>query len=63
MTKAIDRVTFYEDGSLDEIVAGDAHLEHMDKNRWFLLMTREDGSQVAVWFKGKITMVEERPND
>ena len=65
MTKAAsERTTYNDDGTLDEIVvAGGAHLEHMDKNRWFLLMTRRNGSQIAVWFKGDITVTEERPND
>jgi len=44
-----DRINLNEDGSLDEIVFGNAHLEQMDDNHWFLSMCREDGSEIAVW--------------
>jgi hypothetical protein len=55
-----DRVTYDDHGNLDEVVAGGAHLENMDRNRWFLSMTREDGSQFCVWFAGEIASTEER---
>jgi hypothetical protein len=55
-----DRVTYDDHGNLDEVVAGGSHLENMDRDRWFLSMTREDGSQFCVWFTGDITMIEER---
>lgn len=43
-----DRISLADDGTLDEIVAGLAHLECLDDNHWCLLMTREDGSEVCV---------------
>lgn len=56
-----DRIEYNPDGSLDEVVAGGAHLEHMGGKGWFLAMQRADGSEFCVWFHGKITMTEERP--
>ena len=56
-----DRIELNPDGSLDEVVAGGAHLEHMGGKSWFLAMARADGSEFCVWFTGKITMTEERP--
>ena len=54
-------MTHDDKGRLDEVVVeGGAHLEHMDGNRWFLSMTRADGTSFAIWFTGKITMTEER---
>jgi hypothetical protein len=54
-------VQLNDDGSLDEVcVDGGAHLEHMGGTRWFLIMQRADGSEFCIWFKGKITMTEER---
>lgn len=48
-----DRVDFV-DGRLDEIVsARGAHLEHMDKNRWFLIFYHADGTETAIWFSSK----------
>lgn len=55
-----DRIEYNPDGSLDEVVAGGAHLEHMGGKGWFLSMLRADGSEFCVWFSGKITMTEER---
>ena len=56
-----DRVTRDDKNELDEIVVtGIAHLERMDRNKWFLSLTRKDGSSVCVWFSGKIELVEER---
>lgn len=53
MSEIIDRVDF-QDGELDEIVAsGAAHLERLDKDRWFLIFTHGDGSQTALWFTSK----------
>lgn len=57
----MDRIEYNEDGSLDEVVAGGAHLESMGGKRWFLAMRRADGSEFCIWFKGKITFTEERP--
>ena len=56
-----DRIEYNDDGSLDEVVAGGAHLEHMGGKGWFLAMQRADGSEFCIWFRGKITMTEERP--
>lgn len=49
-----DRVTFNENGTLDEVCGtGFAHLEHMDKNSWFLLIGHADGTETAIWFSSK----------
>ena len=57
-----ERLTYDDDGCLDEVVAGTAHLERtVDNDRWFLAMRRVDGSEVAIWFRGTISLVEERP--
>jgi hypothetical protein len=46
-----DRISFTDKGQLDEVVAsGGAHLEHMGKDRWFLLFCHEDGTETAIWF-------------
>ena len=52
-----DRISLADDGTLDEIVAGQAHLECLDDNHWFLSMTRKDGSEVCVRLhaRGRIT--------
>lgn len=48
-----DRVD-YKDGELDEVVAtAGAHLERLDKNRWFLLLCHADGTETAIWFDSK----------
>ena len=61
MTDANERITYDDAGDLDEVVAGTAHLERMSKKKWFLAMRRADGSEVAIWFCGTISLVEERP--
>ena len=43
-----DRIKLNEDGSLDEIVFGGAHLEQMDHNHWFLSMCAPDGAEIVV---------------
>lgn len=48
-----DRISLADDGALDEIVAGRAHLECLDFNHWCLLITREDGSEVCVWLHAR----------
>lgn len=49
-----ERVTFNEDGSLDEVYAArGAHLEHMDGDNWFLIFYNQDGTEAAFWFKSK----------
>lgn len=55
-----DRIEYDDDGLLDEVVAGDAHLERMSGKSWFLAMQRVDGTSFCVWFKGKVVSVEER---
>jgi len=59
----MNRVEYDDDGELDEIVTdGGMHLERMSKKGWFLSGSRADGSSIAIWFRGKVTMVEERPS-
>jgi len=48
-------------GQIDEVVSdGGGHLERLDKDRWFLNLVNADGSSVAVWIAGKVTMFETR---
>ena len=37
------------------------HFERMSDNGWFLSGQRSDGSEIAIWIRGKVTLVEERP--
>lgn len=56
------RVSFDDNGKLDEVVTdGGCHLERMSRDRLFLSCIRADGSEFAVWIKGRVTMTEERP--
>ena len=56
-----NRVQYDDDGMLDEVVTdGGAHLERMGIKGWYLSMRRADGSELCVWFSGKVTLVEER---
>lgn len=57
-----ERVTFNDRGKLDEIVTHGrgAHLERMDRRRWFLNMECEDGSSIAVWIEGEVNSWERR---
>lgn len=61
-----ERVEYDDHGHLDEVVTGGgAHLEAMDADsrggvRWFLSMTRADGSEVCLWIDGRVTLQEER---
>ena len=56
-----ERIDYDDDGELDEIVVnGGAHLERMGEKSWFLLMHRQDGTSVGVWFRGKVVQTEER---
>lgn len=51
----------YSDGALDEVVTdAGMHLERMSKKGWFLTGLRSDGTEIAIWFRGKVTLVEER---
>lgn len=48
-----DRVTF-DGGMLDEVYGSrGAHLEHLDGNRWFLLIAHDDGTETAIWFSSR----------
>ena len=56
-----NRVQYDDDGSLDEVVTdGGAHLEHLGGREYYLSCGRADGTSIAIWFTGKITMTEER---
>ena len=58
---ARNRVQYDGDG-LDEVVTdAGMHLERMSDNGWFLSGQRSDGSEIAIWIRGKVTLVEERP--
>ena len=49
-----NRVTFNDDGTLDEVCSTrGAHLEHMHGNEWFLIFYHEDGTESAFWFNSK----------
>ena len=57
-----DHREYTEDGQLDEIVgSGGAHLERLSKKGWFLAITHADGSESAVWFRGRVELFEVRP--
>lgn len=52
MSGTVERVTWEEDGSLDEIVGTKGvHLEYLGGKRWYLSVGHEDGSQSVFWFK------------
>lgn len=58
----MNRTEYNEKGYLDEVVTdAGVHLERLSKKTWFLNLERQDGSSVAVFFRGKPTSVEERP--
>lgn len=57
-----NRVTYDDKGELDEVCTdGGAHLERLSNKTWWLSCQRADGSEFCIWFKGTITMTEERP--
>lgn len=57
-----DRITYDDNGELDEIVAsGGAHLERTDTNTWCLLMRNADGSEVVFLIEGKVLRLWECP--
>ena len=57
-----NRVEYDDAGKLDEVVAdAGMHLERMSDQGWFLSGQRSDGSEIAIWLKGKVVAVEERP--
>lgn len=56
-----DRIEYDDDGGLDEIVSPAAHLERMDADRWFLVISQSDGKEVCIWFRGHVTHHEIRP--
>jgi hypothetical protein len=58
--RSANRVTYDDKGNLDEIVTdAGVHLEDLGGNRWFLGASRSDGTEIRVWFNGKVTMVED----
>ena len=58
--RSANRVDYNPDGTLDEIVTdAGVHLEHMGGKRWFLGAARSDGTEIRVWFDGKVTLVED----
>lgn len=49
-----NRVTFNDDGTLDEVCSTKgAHLEHLGGSDWFLSFQHGDGTSSAFWFKSK----------
>jgi hypothetical protein len=49
-----DRVTFNDEGTLDEVCSTrGAHLEYLGNNRWFLAFYHGDGTDSAFWFGSK----------
>ena len=60
-----DRIQLNGDGTLDEVVAGGAHLEQMADNHWWLSMRRKDGTEVIVNLsaRGKIKAELEEQDD
>ena len=58
-----DEWTIYDnDGGLDEIrTSGGCFLERLSKKGWLLSCIRADGSELSVWFRGKVELTEERP--
>lgn len=57
-----NRVEYDDDDNLDEVVTdAGMHLERLNNKRWFLSGHRSDGTEIVIWFKGDVTMVEERP--
>ena len=60
LPRSANRVTYDDKGRLDEIVTdAGVHLEDLGGNRWFLGALRSDGTEVRVWFQGKVTMIED----
>ena len=58
----MNRVEYDDKGQLDEVVTdAGMHLERMSNKGWFLAGQRSDGTEIAIWFRGKVTLVEERP--
>ena len=58
----MNRVQYDDDGQLDEVVTdAGMHLERMSEHGWFLVGQRSDGSEIAILFRGKVVLVEERP--
>lgn len=58
--RAPNRVTYDDKGNLDEIVTdAGVHLEDLGGNRWFLACARSDGTEIRVWIRGKVTLIED----
>ena len=52
----------YDDNELDEVVTdAGMHFERMSNKGWFLSGQRSDGSEIAIWIRGKVILVEEWP--
>ncbi len=53
-----------EDGSLDEIVStgGTCHLEKMDSDHWWLVISQPDGETYHINFYGKVEVVFDKIN-
>lgn len=58
----INRIEYDDNGELDEVVTdGGMHLERMSDGGWFLAGHRRDGSQIVIYFTGRVNLVEEWP--
>lgn len=58
----MNRVEYDDEGMLDEVVTdAGMHLERMSGKGWFLTGQRSDETEIAIWFEGKVILVEERP--
>jgi len=56
-----NRIQFNDAGYLVEVVTdGGAHLERLARHDWFLRCERADGTALAIWFTGRITMTKEQ---
>jgi hypothetical protein len=63
MVERVERLTHDERGRLDEVViygAATVHLERMGGRRFWLGITRPDGSQLAIWLGDKDVHYEPR---
>lgn len=57
-----NRVEYDAEGLLDEVVTdAGMHLEVMNGDSVFLCGHRKDGSSIAIWLHGRVSLVEERP--
>ncbi len=50
-------IRYNEDGTIDEIVAGNAHLEQMSEHEWSLsLYTQDEDVLVSLYSRGRINV-------